>query len=75
MKQIALRTLLVTIAVAIFSFALTPAKVADFGGDCCGELEERIAELEATTARKGNRELSLTLSGYVNIAVMFWDDG
>ncbi len=31
---------------------------ADLGGDCCADLEERIAELEATTARKGNRKVS-----------------
>ncbi|MFA5952373.1 MAG: porin, partial [Hyphomicrobium sp.] len=38
-------------------------------------LDERIAELEATTARKGNRKVSLTISGWVNEAVFFWDDG
>jgi predicted porin len=52
-----------------------PAQAADFGGDCCADLEERIAELEATTARKGNRKVSLQLYGWVNEAVMFWDDG
>jgi hypothetical protein len=51
------------------------AQAADLGGDCCGDLEERIAELEATTARKGNRKVSLTISGWVNEAVFFWDDG
>ncbi len=44
-------------------------------GNCCADLEERIAELEATTARKGNRKVSLTVSGWVNEAVFFWDDG
>ncbi len=39
------------------------AKAADLGGDCCADLEERIAELEATTARKGNRKVSLTNPG------------
>ena len=52
-----------------------PAAAADLGGDCCADLEERIAELEATTARKGNRKVSLTVSGWVNEAVFFWDDG
>ena len=56
-------------------FSVTQTKAADLGGDCCADLEERIAELEATTARKGNRKLSLKLSGYVNEAVMWWDDG
>ena len=52
-----------------------PAAAADLGGNCCADLEERIAELEATTARKGNRKVSLTISGWVNEAVFFWDDG
>ena len=51
------------------------AKAADLGGDCCADLEERVAELEATTARKGNRRVSLTISGQVNTAVMGWDQG
>ena len=51
------------------------AQAADLGGDCCTDLEERIADLEATTARKGNRKVSLTISGWVNEAVFFWDDG
>ena len=55
--------------------AATPALSADLGGDCCSDLEERIAELEATTARKGNRKVSLTVSGWVNEAVFWWDDG
>ncbi|MCH9809437.1 MAG: hypothetical protein K0U74_17065 [Alphaproteobacteria bacterium] len=50
------------------------ASAADLGGDCCADLEERVAELEATTARKGNRKVSLTVYGQVNQAVMFWDD-
>src|SRR5690606_6107915 len=53
----------------------TTAQAADLGGDCCADLEERVAELEATTARKGNRKVSLTVSGFVNEMVMFWDDG
>lgn len=51
------------------------AQAADLGGDCCSDLEERVAELEATTARKGNRKVSLTISGWVNEAAFFWDDG
>ena len=58
-----------------FFIAVTPASAADLGGDCCADLEERIAELEATTARKGNRKVSLEVSGHVNEAVLFWDDG
>jgi hypothetical protein len=51
------------------------ASAADLGGNCCADLEERIAELEATTARKGNRKVSLTISGWVAQQVMWWDDG
>jgi hypothetical protein len=51
------------------------AKAADLGGDCCADLEERVAELEATTARKGNRKVSPTVSGWINEAVFGWDDG
>ena len=42
------------------------------GGDCCADLEERVAELEATTVRKGNRKVSLKLSGHVNKAILFY---
>jgi hypothetical protein len=51
------------------------ASAADLGGNCCADLEERIAELEATTARKGNRKVSLTISGWVAQQVVGWDDG
>ena len=51
------------------------AQAADLGGNCCADLEERVAELEATTARKGNRKVSLTIYGQVNQSIMFWDDG
>ena len=51
------------------------ARAADLGGNCCADLEERIAELEATTARKGNRKMSLTITGQVHRMVLWWDDG
>ena len=66
--------LLATAGLMMGSLATT-AQAADLGGDCCADLEERVAELEATTARKGNRKVSLTVSGFVNEMVMFWDDG
>ena len=50
------------------------AMSADLGGDCCADLEERVAELEATTARKGNRKVSVTISGWVTQQVLGWDD-
>ena len=55
--------------------ASASAQAADLGGDCCGDLEERVAELEATTARKGNRKVKLEVSGQVNEAFIWWDDG
>jgi predicted porin len=57
------------------SASITTASAADLGGDCCADLEERIAELEATTARKGNRKVSLEVYGQINQEVLFWDDG
>jgi hypothetical protein len=54
--------------------SMPSAKAADLGGDCCADLEERVAELEATTARKGNRRMSLTITGQVHRIVLFWDD-
>lgn len=63
-------------AIATSAIAISgPVAAADLGGNCCADLEERIAELEATTARKGNRKVSLTVYGEINNAVMFWDDG
>ncbi len=61
-------------AVAVLAIA-QPASAADLGNSCCADLEERIAELEATTARKGNRKVSLTVSGFVAQQLLVWDDG
>jgi hypothetical protein len=58
-----------------FAMSATPAKAADLGGDCCADLEERVAELEATTVRKGNKKVSVTLSGWVVKYGAWWDDG
>lgn len=52
-----------------------PARAADLGGDCCADLEERVADLEATTVRKGNQNVSVQFYGLVNNAVLAWDDG
>ncbi len=58
-----------------FAMSAQPAKAADLGGDCCADLEERVAELEATTVRKGNKKVSVTLSGWVVKLGTWWDDG
>ncbi len=65
----------VVMVAAIAAVDLQAAQGADLGGSCCAELEERIAELEVTTARKGNRKVTLTITGYVTKQIMFWDDG
>jgi predicted porin len=62
-------------ALGVFPLATHPAKAADLDGGCCADLEERVAELEATTVRKGNERVSVTLSGWVIKIGSFWDDG
>ena len=59
----------------LFAAGITGAKAADLGGNCCADLEERVAELEATVAKKGNRKVTLTISGHVGHQIMWWDDG
>lgn len=59
--------------VAASTLLLGSAQAADLGGNCCADLEERVAELEATTARKGNRKVTLEVSGHVNAAVITTD--
>ena len=71
MKKLSLSALA---AVGVLA-GVTGANAADLGGNCCADLEERIAELEATTVRKGNRKVSLAISGFVGHTVMWWDDG
>ncbi len=50
------------------------AAAADLGEECCANLEERVAELEASTARRTGK-VSVTLTGHVAKQIMFWDDG
>ena len=59
------------LATAAVGMMASGAMAADLGGNCCADLEERVAELEATTARKGNRKVSLTVYGQVNKAIMW----
>jgi hypothetical protein len=47
----------------LFRTAVT-ARAADLGGDCCADLEQRVAELEAATVRKAGK-VSVTVSGYL----------
>jgi hypothetical protein len=66
------RMALVAAAMALGTAQL---EAADLGGNCCADLEERVAELEATTARKGNRKVSLQVYGQVSEAILWWNDG
>ncbi len=75
MKTTSLTTLVAAAGILMGNLAYAPAKAADLGGGCCADLEERVAELEATTARKGNRVVSLQIYGQVNRAILGWDDG
>ncbi len=66
--------------VILFAFAamvmISPAGAADLkgpGGACCADLEERVAELEATVAKKGNRKMSVTIYGQVHKGMLFTD--
>ncbi len=52
-------------ALALLVSAPRIVQAADLGGDCCADLEERIADTESTTARKGNRKVSLKISGWL----------
>lgn len=62
-------------AVLVLTLLAGPVSAADLQANCCDDLEARVAELEASSARKGNRKLTLEISGVVNNALLFWDDG
>ena len=69
------RFAMVAAAGVLLGAAVTSAKAADLGGGCCADLEERVAELEATTARKGNRVVTLQVYGTVAKGLLVFDDG
>jgi hypothetical protein len=72
----AARGLACAVAIAAAAAGLRPAWAdGTVGAGCCADLEARIAELEATTVRKGNRRVSLTLSGQVTRSLLYWNDG
>ncbi len=52
---------------------VSKAHAADLGGDCCDDLEERIADFESTTGQKGNRKVSLIVSGWVGQQILAYD--
>ncbi|MEM9591930.1 MAG: hypothetical protein AAF967_11405, partial [Pseudomonadota bacterium] len=58
-----------------FALGASPASAQSYGGNCCADLEERVAELEATSVQKGNKKVSLTISGWVVKAGSWYDSG
>ncbi len=75
-----LKTWLWVTCFAIYTSLLTlsyfcPARADEVAPECCNDLQGRIVELEASTVRKGNRRMSLTVNGQVNHAVYGFDDG
>ncbi len=62
---------LLALACAVSMYAV-PAGAADLGKDGgITDLEERVAELEATAAKKGNRKVTVVVTGQINKA-MLW---
>ncbi|MEM7399571.1 MAG: hypothetical protein AAF354_11595, partial [Pseudomonadota bacterium] len=58
-----------------FALSSAPASAQGYGGNCCADLEERVAELEASSVQKGNKKVSLTISGWVVKAGSWYDSG
>ena len=69
------RFAMIAVAGGLMGISAMPAFAADLGGGCCGDLEERVAELEATVARKGNRVVSLQIYGEVSKGLLIYDNG
>lgn len=63
------------LAAATLATSGTGVWAADLGGNCCADLEERVADLEATTVRRGSRKVSLQVYGQVSEALIWWNDG
>jgi len=61
-------------AAAFYAMRPEPAHAADLGGDCCADLEQRVATLEANTPRKGTNRVSLTISGVVDESILSGSD-
>lgn len=74
MKALA-QTALISLVILGQVLGLSATAAAEPVLACCDGLESRIADLEATTARKGNRHISLTVSGLITQPLMFWSDG
>jgi len=73
MSQRLLRTILAMTGTLGFSTRVLATDAA--AGNCCADLGDRIEQLEATAARTGGKKVSLTVSGFVNQSLLYWDDG
>ena len=73
-KTVSMLALLAAAGIMVGGVAPKAARAADLGGDCCADLEERVAELEATSIKKGNKKVSLTITGRVNANIMAWSE-
>jgi hypothetical protein len=58
-------------ALAAMALLATPIQAADLGGKDLPDLEERIAELEATVVRKGNKKVSVSLYGQISKSLLY----
>ncbi|MCC0059627.1 MAG: porin [Hyphomicrobiaceae bacterium] len=63
------------LGLGVYALSASPASAQGYGGNCCADLEERVAELEASTVQKGNKKVSVTISGWVIESMNWWDDG
>jgi hypothetical protein len=74
-EDLLMRSGTLALACAVAFALTTPTIAADLGGGCCADLEERVAELEATTAKKGGRKVTLTISGQVSKGILWVNEG
>jgi hypothetical protein len=58
-----------------FALSASPASAQSYGGNCCADLEERVAELESSSVQKGNKKVSITISGWVVKSMSWYDSG
>jgi predicted porin len=67
--------LAVILTFGFMAYSTVTASASDLGGNCCADLEERIAELEVVTAKTGNRKTSVKVYGRVSEALVWSDLG
>jgi hypothetical protein len=74
-RPVALQALAILVLAGTMHAGAANVAAAEFGAPCCVDLDQRVAELEATVARKGNRNVSVEITGLVNNGILAWDDG